>query len=68
MLLILGFRFFPGADLRRRAMTRVESADKIISWLPEPDRVETPIGREAQRDMELIWLTGRLDKLLHRGR
>jgi len=26
------------------------------------------LGREGQRNMELIWLAGRLDKLLQRGR
>jgi len=26
------------------------------------------LRREAQRNMELIWLAGRLDKLLQRGR
>ena len=62
-------QFAPGADLRRRSMTRLSLTDKIYLY-GDLNRIASSrrLGREAQRNMELIWLAGRLDKLLQRGR
>ena len=63
------FRFCPRSRPSSTLYDPAELTEKIYLY-GYLNRIASSrrLGREGQRNMELIWLAGRLDKLLQRGR